>query len=81
MVYQDILHDHKCFIRQSLSKTLEHIFFWWPHACAVWHIGPCSYKPDLVGFPGFEIWWEILLIRFHLDIEGPRLLTLVILTL
>lgn len=41
-------------------EILEHTIFLRLHASATWFISSCCYKPDIIGFLSFPVWWETL---------------------
>ncbi|KAJ9159617.1 hypothetical protein P3X46_025114 [Hevea brasiliensis] len=59
--------DFNCPICQREVKSIEHILFWCDHSKVAWFAGPCSYKPNPMGFRSVVQWWESVVHHFSND--------------
>ncbi|XP_057993039.1 uncharacterized protein LOC131174026 [Hevea brasiliensis] len=59
-----------CPICAAEEETIEHTLFWCNHARATWFVSANTYKPNLVGFGSFSLWWSAILNEFCEDQLG-----------
>lgn len=50
--------DALCPLCKSGNESQEHMSFWCLYFVIIWFAGPCTYKPNLMGFFSFFQWWK-----------------------